>query len=339
MPAETLDVYKEWLGIPEGPRPPDNYQLLRLVQFEDGTDKIRSNYKKLNAHVRKYATGQYSVRSQELLNELAKAMLCLTDATRKADYDISLGRKDKARGQLSLEQILMSRNLVDQAQMAKARKYATIVGCDIREAILQQKVAPPEVVMLAFAESVGRPFVDLKETGIDELVVRKVPALVARQNSCVPLMIDDDQLLMASPNLLAPDVEDDLRLRIGIPIRTVLCTAADVNAMIDKHYPKELVDAEAAQAQAPAKGKAAAAAGTKQAAAPKEKMPLSEEERRKQEILIPIIAFNMSLIGYMMWKTRMFLQAEAVGIMDFVWAILIGTGVAAVTFVVLKLRK
>ena len=39
----AIDVYKEWLGIPEGPRPPDHYQLLRLVQFEDAVDKIRGN--------------------------------------------------------------------------------------------------------------------------------------------------------------------------------------------------------------------------------------------------------------------------------------------------------
>ncbi len=49
----AIDVYKEWLGIPEGQRPPDHYQLLRLVQFEDDTEKVRKNYKKLNAHVRK----------------------------------------------------------------------------------------------------------------------------------------------------------------------------------------------------------------------------------------------------------------------------------------------
>src|SRR5690606_9492350 len=83
MPATTpIDVYKDWLGIPEGPRPPDHYQLLRLVRFEDDAEKIRAHYKKLNAHVRKYATGTYSVESQDLLNELAKAMLCLTDEER-----------------------------------------------------------------------------------------------------------------------------------------------------------------------------------------------------------------------------------------------------------------
>ena len=80
-----MDVYKEWLGIPEGPRPPDHYSLLRLVKFEDDETRIRKNYTKLNGHVRKYATGQYSVQSQDLLNELAKAMLCLTDKQRKRD--------------------------------------------------------------------------------------------------------------------------------------------------------------------------------------------------------------------------------------------------------------
>ena len=62
MAGAALDVYKEWLGIPEGPRPPDYYSLLRLIQFEDDVNKIRANYKKLNGHVRKYAAGQHSVR-------------------------------------------------------------------------------------------------------------------------------------------------------------------------------------------------------------------------------------------------------------------------------------
>jgi hypothetical protein len=94
----TLDVYKDWLGIPEGERPPNHYELLRLVKFQDDVEKIRANYKKLNAHVRKYASGQFSVRSQELLNELAKAMLCLTDPAAKREYDESLGRVFRDEG-------------------------------------------------------------------------------------------------------------------------------------------------------------------------------------------------------------------------------------------------
>ena len=63
----ALDVYKDWLGISEEiPRPPDLYSLLRLSRFEDEADKIRAHYKKLNAHVRKYATGTYQLESLEL---------------------------------------------------------------------------------------------------------------------------------------------------------------------------------------------------------------------------------------------------------------------------------
>lgn len=44
-----IDVYKEWLGIPADVRPPDHYTLLRLVMFEDDAEKVRANYRKLNA--------------------------------------------------------------------------------------------------------------------------------------------------------------------------------------------------------------------------------------------------------------------------------------------------
>ena len=55
----TLDVYRDWLGIKEAERPLNHYQLLRLKKFEDDPEKIRGHYRKLNAHVRKYAAGQY----------------------------------------------------------------------------------------------------------------------------------------------------------------------------------------------------------------------------------------------------------------------------------------
>ena len=72
MPQE-LDVYRDWLGVTDAERPLNYYQLLRLKKFEDDIAKIRSNYRKLNAQVRKYAAGQYGERSQQLLNELARA--------------------------------------------------------------------------------------------------------------------------------------------------------------------------------------------------------------------------------------------------------------------------
>ena len=57
---KTLDVYRDWLQIPEKTRPLNHYQLLRLKQFEDDAGKIREHYRKLNGHVRKFAAGEFN---------------------------------------------------------------------------------------------------------------------------------------------------------------------------------------------------------------------------------------------------------------------------------------
>ena len=95
--------------------------------------------------------------------------------------------------------------------------------------------------MLAYAESQGLPYLELEDMGIDEELVGQVPPTIARQHSCIPVMVDEGQLLVASPNPLVPDVEEDLRLRFGMPVRTVLCTAASINALVAKHYPRDVV--------------------------------------------------------------------------------------------------
>ena len=119
----------------------------------------------MNEHVRKFAAGDYAAQSQALLNEMAKAMLCLTDVQRKREYDATLGRSDD--GELrrrSLEEILLANKVVDQAQLDKARNYAKAVGLEMRDAVLQQKLATPDVVMLAYAEAIGLPYVELATT-------------------------------------------------------------------------------------------------------------------------------------------------------------------------------
>ncbi len=280
--AKTLDVYRDWLQIKETARPLDHYQILRLKQFEDDAGKIREHYRRLNAHVRKFATGEFAQQSQELLNELAKAMLCLTDASRKRDYDAGLGRKvsgDDRRQ--SMEDLLLAAKVVDGDQMAKARSFSKAVGVDVRDALMQQKLAKPDAVMPIYAESIGLPFLDLNDFPIDESLLRRVPAVIARTHSCVPVLIDADQLLMASPNPIDPHVEEELRLRFGMPVRSVLCLPASVNELINKHYSRETIEAEKT-------------AGGTAGGAPGPDTP----EAAKQRKMVALMSFNFSFVFY-----------------------------------------
>lgn len=239
MSAGEIDVYKEWLGIPEGDRPPDHYQLLRLVQFEDDIEKIRNNYKKLNAHVRKYAAGKYSVRSQELLNELAKVMLCLTDAERKREYDISLGREVEAEettGRRPLEVILTQKQLISQSQAEEARNHSEKTGLDMRDVVVQLKLVDQATATQAYAEELGLPFIDLTDLVPDDNVLDQVPKKVVKQHSILPLFVDDDVLLVACTHPLEMDLEEELRLRLNHPVRAVLATPLNINQGIAKYY-------------------------------------------------------------------------------------------------------
>lgn len=299
MPAQ-IDVYRDWLGIQETQRPLNYYQLLRLKTFEDEPANVRDNYRKMNAHVRKYASGDYSAQSQALLNELAKAMLCLTDTERKLEYDISLGRKvERKSARRTLEEILLANNIIPQDKMKKVKGYADAVGIDLQEAVLQQKDTVTEDVMLAYAESIGLPFVSIADIGVDEDIIPQVNPNTARLHSFIPLMVDKGQLLLASPKPVNLDVEEELRMIFEMPVRSTICTPAEINAAIVKYYPKDAVQfvrkggttVTASRAEMPAK---------KAKAAEEEPEDLGEpmnEEEKKDRLMMTVTVFNFTVMA------------------------------------------
>lgn len=235
----ALDVYKDWLGISEEiSRPPDLYSLLRLSRFEDDADKIRVHYKKLNAHVRKYATGTYQLESQDLLNELAKGMLCLTDPERKREYDEGLGRtfEDDDDVRSTISQTLVRRGIATREQMSEAKDFADRRGLSIRDAVVQMKLTDAETATEALAGELGLPYVDLEQLTPDDSILAKVPRSVARRNTVLPLFVDDDMLLVACVDEPSHELEDELRLRVGVSMRRVIASPLAINQAIARYY-------------------------------------------------------------------------------------------------------
>jgi hypothetical protein len=263
-------------------------------------------------------------------------MLCLTDAERKREYDASLGRKDAgAVRRRSFETVLVANEVVDQEQLTKAKKFADAVGLELRDAVLQQKMAGPDAVMLCYAESVGLPYVELDDLGVDEELASQIPPSIARQQSCVPVMVDDGKLLMASPNPLVPDVEEELRLRFDMPVRTVLCTPGQVNAAIAKYYPSDAVE------MAPAAGKKKAAKKpAKPAAAPRPASALTPEERFRRRAFSSLMAFNIAIVLYMIYVVALPGSMDILQYMSAAGqAIGIGLVVGALTFGIMAALK
>ena len=300
--TKTLDVYRDWLKITETARPLNHYQLLRLKMFEDDSAKVREHYRAMNVHVRKFAAGEFASQSQDLLNELAKAMLCLTDQQRKGEYDASLGRKDGKAGPKgrTFEQILLGNKVVDQAALDKARNFAKAIGVEVRDALVQQKLAKADAVLPAYAESIGLPYLDLTDVPLDANLIARVPPMLARQHSCVPVLIDSNELLMASPYPLDPNVEEELRLRFGMAVRSVLCTPGNIHDAITKYVPRDGSEPAPAPAAAPVQTAAQpAAAVPAPAARPAGPLTPEEQKQRKDYTMVAFFGSNIVLMNLM----------------------------------------
>lgn len=88
--SDSFNAYHVWLGIPSSEQPPDHYRLLGITEFETDLDVIDHAADRQMAHVRTFQSGRNGAVSQQILNELASARLCLLNSQRKADYDKQL---------------------------------------------------------------------------------------------------------------------------------------------------------------------------------------------------------------------------------------------------------
>jgi len=308
-----IDVYKEWLGIPEGDRPPDHYTLLRLVMFEDNAEKVHNNYRKLNSHVRKYATGRYLKPSQNLLNEFAKAMLCLTDSESKREYDTSLGREpaeavieDEAKTTL---QFLLNKGVIKRIQIGEIEHFADARGLSHRDAVVQMKLVDPAEATQAMAAELRMPFVDLEDMLPEDEVLDELPRNLVKRHTCLPLFEDGGRLLVACANQPAPGLEDEVRIRFGIPMRGVLAVPRQINQAIAKHYApgtrREVITTGDAPAALPADGEKSNPSKASQKAPVKNpRAPLSDEEKANRRN-ISLIAICWSVIIPMVAMTTM----------------------------------
>jgi pSer/pThr/pTyr-binding forkhead associated (FHA) protein len=87
---DPFDAYHIWLGIPPEEQPADHYRLLGIARFEAEPQVITLAAQRQMAHVKMFAVGTYAQLSQDILNQLARAKLCLLNPARKARYDLAL---------------------------------------------------------------------------------------------------------------------------------------------------------------------------------------------------------------------------------------------------------
>ena len=85
-----FDPYHKWLGISPQHQPPNHYRLLSLDLYESDPEVIEASVDRIAAFLQDVATGPHARDSQQLLNEIAAARLCLLNESQRTAYDAQL---------------------------------------------------------------------------------------------------------------------------------------------------------------------------------------------------------------------------------------------------------
>lgn len=90
---EPFNPYYKWLGIPLRDQPADHYRLLGIERFEPDPEVISHAADQRMAHIKSLSSGKYARMTQELLNEISAARVCLLNPESKAAYDAALWQR------------------------------------------------------------------------------------------------------------------------------------------------------------------------------------------------------------------------------------------------------
>ena len=88
--SQPFDPYEKWFEIPQEERPVNHYLLLGLKPYESNLKVIRAAGEKRVEFLQDVSGGRHVEAAQKCLNEVAKAVLCLTNPAKKLAYDRQL---------------------------------------------------------------------------------------------------------------------------------------------------------------------------------------------------------------------------------------------------------
>ncbi len=131
-----------------------------------------------------------------------------------------------------LGRVLVDSGVITQEQLDIALEDTS--GRSLSGVLVGEGIVKESAIAQAVAESMGLTFVDLGAIDIDASAATMLPIDLARRHTCLPIKVQDDELVvaMADPaNVLAID---DIRIVTGYDIRVVVATESDLVAALDR---------------------------------------------------------------------------------------------------------
>ncbi len=131
---------------------------------------------------------------------------------------------------------MLRKGVISPEQLAEAQQLASETKKTVADCLVHLEYATGEDVVRAMADHNGMQFVDLSAIKIPEHVVELVPEAVARENSVIPLMDEDDLLTVVVSDPFDLETIEKLRFILNRRIETALSPRESIMGAINRHY-------------------------------------------------------------------------------------------------------
>ena len=137
---------------------------------------------------------------------------------------------------LRLGDILLEKKVITPEQLKLAISEQQRTGEMLGQILIKMGLVTEKNMLQILAGQQGIPFVDLKETKIDEKVIKSVPAKFAWHYKIMPISIDGNVLTVTTSNPFDMWPLDDLEINLGYRVEKVLATSQGIMEAIKKYY-------------------------------------------------------------------------------------------------------
>ena len=131
-----------------------------------------------------------------------------------------------------LGRVLVQAGIITQEQLDVALGEST--GRSLTSVLSEQGVADEAQIARAVAEHMGLAFVDLAAIEIDPTASTMLALDLAKRHTCLPIKIQDDELVVAMADPANIFAIDDLRIVTGFEVRPVVAAESDVIHAIER---------------------------------------------------------------------------------------------------------
>lgn len=135
-----------------------------------------------------------------------------------------------------LSDILYEKGLITDEQLDRILKIQQDNGNDLQKIIINLDILKKDELMLALADEIGVKYVNLDDINIEPTIVVLIPEEMARRHQLISIDKDEKKLTVAMANPLDVFAHDELKIRLGYDIDSVLSYGEDIDKALDEVF-------------------------------------------------------------------------------------------------------